>query len=313
MKKTETLMRFPTPGGPDVVFPVVTLEGEKPGPHAVITAGIHGAEYPPILAVTELIRTLDPAELSGKLTLVTIANLPAFEGRTPFVNPLDGKNPNRCFPGNPRGTHTDCLVYHLFHHAIAGADYHLDLHCGDMTETLGPYCEYGIGFSDKVDQMSREIARYSGVKTLVESDYNQAERLGLPPGLNYINSVQHGIASVIFEFGQMGRSDREYVEGQLFCIRNVLRHFGNLSGEAIPTAGQQVFEMYVEVDAPVGGIFQRCVEPGDDLKAGDKVGDMYDYFGNHLCEVHCRVDGRVLYLTSSIAVPKDGFILNMVY
>ena len=312
MQRTDKMLQFKTADGQDIKMPVVPLKGDKEGPHVVITAGIHGCEYPPLLAFMEFLRDVKPEEVLGTITIVTIATIPAFESRTPFVNPIDGINPNRAFPGKEDGTYTECLTYHLFNDVIKGADYHLDLHCGDMTETLAPYCEYGIGYSEKVDRMSKEIALYSGVNTLVESDYNRDD-IGLPPGLNYINSVQHGIASAIFEFGQMGRYDREYIDGQLFFLRNVMRHFGNLAGEAIPTENQQQFVIYVEIDAPVTGIFVRCVEAGDDLKKGDKVGDMYDYFGNHLCDVRCEIDGRILYLNSSIAVQKDGFILNMVY
>ena len=312
MRKTEQLLRFDGVDGWDIQIPVVTLEGDRPGPRAVITAGIHGCEYPPILAATEFIRTTPLEEIRGTVTIVTVATVPSFEGRTPFVNPIDGKNPNRCFPGTLEGSYTDRLTWHLFHDVIEGADYHIDLHCGDMTEMLGPYCEYGVGHSPEVDEMSREMGRYSGVRTLVESDYNRDD-LGLPPGLNYINSVQHGIPSAMLELGEMGRSDRAYVEGNLYFLRNVLRRFGNLDGRAVPTENQQCFAVYVEVDAPVTGIFQRCVEPGEDVEAGQKVGEMYDYFGNHICDVHCKTAGRVLYIASPISVKKDGFLMNLVY
>ena len=229
-----------------------------------------------------------------------------------FVCPVDGNNPNRCFPGDLNGTYTQQLTYHLFHDIIAGADYHIDLHCGDMTETLAPFCEFGTGYSEKVDAMSRDIALYSGMPSLVESNLN-ADPGDLPQGLNYLNSVQHGVAGAIVEIGQMGRTDREYVDGQLFCIRNVLRRMGNLAGEAVPTADPAWFTTYETVYAPVQGIFVRCVEAGTDVKAGQKIGEIWDYFGNPAAQVHVPADGRILYLTSSIAVEKDGFLLDMVH
>ena len=312
MKKTEELRRYRTADGQEIRLPVVTLEGDRPGPRAVITAGIHGCEYPPILAATEFCRTVELSDLRGTVTVVTICTLPSFETRTPFVNPIDGKNPNRFFPGDEAGSYTECLTHHIFRDVIAGADYHLDLHCGDMTETLTPFCEFGTGCSEQVDAMSREIALYCGAPNLVESNFRQ-ESGDLPAGLNYLNSVQHGIAAAIFEVGQMGRTDREYVEAQLFCIRNVLRRLGNLDGEAVPAAHPRYFTTYDTVSSPETGIFVRCAEPGQDLTAGQKVGEIFDYFGNRLCEVQSRSAGRILYLTSSIAVAKDGFILDMVH
>ena len=311
MKKTEQTLVYPYQDQ-EIRIPVVTLEGDRPGPHAVITAGIHGCEYPPILAAAEFCREQNLEELSGRVTVVTISTLPSFETRTPFVNPIDGKNPNRFFPGNENGSYTECLTWHLFHDIIAQADYHIDLHCGDMTETLTGFCEFGTGYSEEVDRKSREIALCCGVKNLVESNYH-SEAGDLPAGLNYLNSVQHGIPGAIFEVGQMGRTDREYVDAQLFCIRNVLRHFGNLDGEAVMTEDPSWFTTYESVYSPETGIFIRCVEAGDDITAGQTVGQLYDYYGNPLCEVKSQGSGRILYMTSSIAVTKDGFILDMVH
>lgn len=312
MKKTEKMFCYPAGEGREIQIPVVTLEGDAPGPHAVITAGIHGCEYPPILAAAEFCRTCDLRDIRGTVTVVTISTLESFRTRTPFVCPVDGKNPNRFFPGDLNGTYTQQLTYHLFHDIIAGADYHIDLHCGDMTETLAPFCEFGTGYSEKVDAMSRDIALYSGMPSLVEPNLN-ADPGDLPQGLNYLNSVQHGVAGAIVEIGQMGRTDREYVDGQLFCIRNVLRRMGNLAGEAVPTADPAWFTTYETVYAPVQGIFVRCVEAGTDVKAGQTIGEIWDYFGNPVAQVHVPADGRILYLTSSIAVEKDGFLLDMVH
>ena len=312
MKKTENTLFYSAGEGHEIQIPVVKLEGDAPGPHAIITAGIHGCEYPPIIAATEFCRTCDLKDIRGTVTVVTISTLESFRTRTPFVCPIDGKNPNRFFPGDPKGSYTEQLTYHLFHDVIANGDYHMDLHCGDITETLAPFCEFGTGYSDKVDTMSRDIALYSGMPNLVESNLH-ADPGDLPEGLNYMNSVKHGIAGAIVEVGQMGRTDRAYVEGQLFCIRNVLRHFGNLAGEAIPTSDPSWFTSYDSVYAPAKGIFLRCVEPGTDVDAGQKIGDIFDYFGNPVAPVFTHSAGRILYLTSSIAVEKDGFLLDMVH
>lgn len=197
-----------------------------------------------------------------------------------------------------------------FHDIISKGDYHIDLHCGDMTETLTPFCEFGTGYSAEVDRKSREIALYSGMPNLVESSFRTGSG-DLPEGLGYMNSVRHGIPASIVEVGQMGRTDREYVEGHLFCIRNVLRRFGNLSGEAVPTADPAWFTTYDSVYAPAAGIFLRCVEAGEDIVCGQKIGVIEDYFGNPITEVTGHSAGRILYLTSSIAVQKDGFLLDI--
>ena len=46
-------------------------------------------------------RTLDTDALSGTVVAVPIVSPAMFAGRAAFLSPADGKNPNRCFPGNP--------------------------------------------------------------------------------------------------------------------------------------------------------------------------------------------------------------------
>ena len=66
-------------------------------------AGVHGSEYPPILALYRLKDDdRSPKTLSGTLILVHIANLPSFQKRTIYYNPYDWKNLNRVFPGELR-------------------------------------------------------------------------------------------------------------------------------------------------------------------------------------------------------------------
>ena len=85
-------------------IPYVNVIGEAgDGPHLTVIAGVHGTEYASIAAGRELLAELQPADLSGTVTVAPVINLPAFWARTPFVVPFDGKNLNRSFPGDARG------------------------------------------------------------------------------------------------------------------------------------------------------------------------------------------------------------------
>ena len=75
-------------------------------PAGYIVAGVHGCEYSGIAAVGWFMRSLDTASLSGSVVAVPIVSPAMFAGRAAFVSPADGKNPNRCFPGDPNGTYS---------------------------------------------------------------------------------------------------------------------------------------------------------------------------------------------------------------
>src|SRR4029077_4142691 len=90
-------------------IPVVELTGTGDGPRLTVLAGVHGCEYAPMAAVRRWTRALAGRELRGSVRAVPVLNLPAFRARTPFLVPDDGKNLNRCFPGDPAGTLADRL------------------------------------------------------------------------------------------------------------------------------------------------------------------------------------------------------------
>jgi predicted deacylase len=57
-------------------IPITVIKGAKPGPVLALTAGIHGYEYPPILAL----QRLRVGKLAGTLIIVHVANMPSFLG-----------------------------------------------------------------------------------------------------------------------------------------------------------------------------------------------------------------------------------------
>src|SRR5205823_5151203 len=97
------------PAGVDAAtsIPVIVINGAKPGPTLALVAGSHGTEYASILALQKLAQSADPGELSGALIVVPLVNLPSFAQKVPHLNPVDGKNMNRFFPGQPDGSQTE--------------------------------------------------------------------------------------------------------------------------------------------------------------------------------------------------------------
>ena len=128
--------------------PVVELAGAEDGPLLTVIAGVHGCEYVPMAAVRRWTRNLEQREFSGRVRAVPILNVTAFRARSPFVVPEDGKNLNRCFPGNPDGTLAERLAYAAFTELITGSDAVIDAHCGDMVEALEPFALYEAGAAE---------------------------------------------------------------------------------------------------------------------------------------------------------------------
>lgn len=308
MPKFQKIYEYDAGDGTLIQFPVATIAGDRPGRHAVITAGIHGGEYPPIAAAIRLFKETDPDDVCGTITIITVSNVRAFGDRSMFVTPLDGKNPNRLFPGRENGSYTERMVYYLFRDFISKGDIHMDAHCGDLIESLIPFAEYAYGINPMVDEQSKEIALYYGLPHVISEKCDLSKSYA---GLNYENSARHGIPSALVEAGQHGQLDEEAIETHLFGMRNVLRHFDILSGEAVENDSVERFDGFEAIEAPAPGIFYCKVHPGEYLKRGQIVGYIEDYFGNLLAQVTSPADGKVMYITDNPAMIKDNFILDM--
>ena len=91
-------------------LPAAILHGKTPGKTVLITAGVHAGEYVGIQSAIELAQKLKIEKVVGTVIIIKVVNRPAFERRNGSMGLSDGKNLNRVFPGNPKGTEISNLV-----------------------------------------------------------------------------------------------------------------------------------------------------------------------------------------------------------
>lgn len=99
------------------------------GPTALLVAGSHGDEYEGQIALSNLIRSLEPSDVRGRLIVLPALNSPAAAaGRR--VSPLDEGNLNRSFPGKALGSPTEMIAHYVAQVLLPMADIVVDLHSG---------------------------------------------------------------------------------------------------------------------------------------------------------------------------------------
>ena len=89
---------------------------------------------------------LCPQAMAGTLTIVHIANLPAFQGRSIYFGPDDLKNLYVSFPGKADSTVTERIAFTLAEEIMPLSDYLIDIHSGDGNESLRP--SYSAYYAD---------------------------------------------------------------------------------------------------------------------------------------------------------------------
>lgn len=298
---------FGIPGLPDesLELPYIEIQGRETGPRLTVLAGVHGCEYVGMAALREFIAEVNTAALIGTITAVPVVNLPAFTSRTPFVVPADGKNLNRCFPGDPKGTYSDVLAHHVFERFIRGADYLIDLHSGDVPEAIEPLVVYD---ESPVSEAARRIAMAYGTRHVIK----QPAAARVTAGTTSAAAADAGVPAIIAESGGNGIVDHQAVATHVRGLRNVVATLGMLPYEVEQTPRQIEHDHgWNWIYAPVGGWWQPLVELGKRAEKGEALGRVSDLFGDVIHEVKAPEAGIPMIITTSPAVAADGLLMAL--
>ncbi len=297
-------LTVPAGGDPATELPVTILKGARPGPTLALIAGNHGYEYPPILALLELPNRIDLNALRGQVIIVHIANVPGFLGRLPFINPNDGKNLNRVYPGSPQGTQSERIAHVITTQVIEKADYVLDLHSGDANESLRPYLYQAVSGNAALD------AKMAAMASAMLFDHIVIDR-GRPsdPAKSvYCSStaITRGKPALTVESGFLGTTDRESTERLLRGVENLMRHLELLPGAAAIIENPVYLDPAEVLPSPATGIFWPQVERGAFVHQGMLLARITDFHGRPRAEMRAPFSGVVLYIIGTPPVNQGN-------
>ncbi len=282
-------------------LPVTLINGQKPGKTVLITAGVHGGEYPCIQTAIELAQELEPNQISGRIILVHPVNTSAFEAICPAVVPEDGKNINRVFPGKEDGTLAEQIAFVLTRDFQSQADFYLDLHAGDIHEGLTPFVFYPGNAEEAVTAESRHAASILNMKYMLRSTATTG---------GYNSAALHGLPSILLERGGCALWSREEVSAYKKDVKNVLRHLQVLPGAVeLPRKVPIDITKAIYLRADSTGCWYPEVHAGDKVAVGQKLGEIRDFFGNILDTYYSEINGVILYLTVSLSIRKDRSLI----
>ena len=280
---------------PGTTIPFTIVNGARPGPVLVLTAGVHGAEYPPILALQRLRTTIDAKQLAGTVVMVHVANMPSYLKRTIYYSPVDGKNLNRVFPGKADGTLSDRIAYALTRDVIERADALVDLHCGDANESLRPYVYWEtIGAPQELAERGRQMALAFGIDHLVVD----RERPLDPAAALYLSNtaITRGKPAMSVESGGLGATDEESIARIERGVAGVMRWLNMRADGPEPVDHPVWLDPAQVLTSPATGIFHPAVERGHTVAKGTLIGHVTDFFGTTVAEIRAPFAGEVIYV-----------------
>jgi predicted deacylase len=281
----------------------VTIDSGHPGPSLLVTAGVHGDEYEPLMAVFRLEALLEGRLSRGRVILVPGVNETAVAAHLRCGS--DGLDLARTCPGDPSGTPTQ-VDAHQVSQLIGAADALIDLHTGGRLFDIHPMAGYMVHPDPQVLDAQRAMARAFGLPLLWGTD-------PAPDGRTLSVARDAGIPSIYVEYGG-GSSVRPaiaeaYVEG---CL-NVLSHLSMLR-EPRPGAGLPEYwiedaepnkgHLQSKMPSPCDGVFVPAATLGEGIARGDAWGEVVDMLTGRRTPVFADDTGLVLFLRAEAVVRK---------
>jgi uncharacterized protein len=277
------------PTGQHWYVAVMVAKGAKPGKRITLISGVHGDEMSPIVTVQNVMRELNPAQMSGTVMAVFDVSRPAVEGmarRWPNSSRgIDLVDINREWPGNENGPSAPSRHAALLFNRLLrpNSDYAIDFHCSTT----------GIDVTAFI--LARmELPEVRAMVELYPIDQvfdNPAYPTLLPNAL-----INVSIPAFTPEIGAARILDHTmiplFVEGTM----NVLKHHGVIAGPIGRTGrdtGVFVGNSGHTILATHGGFVEILVKLNEKVHAGQKVATQRNTFGEVVTEYTSGVTGEI--------------------
>jgi predicted deacylase len=281
------------------------IDSGNPGPHVVITAGVHGDEYEPMLAAMELKNVLPGLLQSGRVTIIAVVNKSAYAAGNRLGD--DGLDLARTCPGNPQGSVTEKIA-DAVSKRIRAADYFIDMHTGGRVYDIYPLAGYMLHPSAEVLEKQRSMAIAFNMPVVWGTDYRlQGRTLSVARDSNVpAIYVEYGGGSVYRE-----NITAAYKQG---CI-NVIKSLGMIASaggrKLSPQTKYKVEDhsknsgyLQNKMHSPAKGIFIADVKLGTIVKKSQVFGKIVDPADGQIFSVKSDKNGLVFLLRADSFVQK---------
>ncbi|MCE7070865.1 M14 family metallopeptidase [Dyadobacter sp. CY327] len=276
----------------------------QPGPRVLITAGVHGDEYEPMLATLELLEELPAKICNGSVTIVTVVNESAYGSGSRYGE--DGLDLARVCPGNIHGSDTEMAAARISE-LIHQADYLVDMHTGGLMYDIAALAGYMLHTDAVILEKQQKMALACNLPIVWGTDAR-------PEGRTLSIARDARIPAIYLEYGGGTGTRPEVVKAYRAAIINILRYLKMIPGPVI--GGEPDSRFWVEdhrtdsgylqgkMPSPADGVFVAEIAPGEMVKKGDRWGRIIDPFTGESADVFADISGLAFLQRTLVRVRK---------
>ena len=280
--------------GTPVRFPLVLVNGARPGPRLYLGAAIHGDEVNGIAILAKVIAAIDPARLAGSIVCVPVQHPLAFyaDHRFPvsqfMKSPLDQAPIDAwtVFPGDLKGNLAQIVAAKLFA-LIRECSCAIDLH----TPTRGGrYVPIAILPSMRLGAAAERalwLAEQCATGFIVRGERG----MYVSRGISCVEATAAGVPAFTFEIGEGGRLEQSVTDEGARCITNALIGLGMIEGERKLPPVSHMMSDFLGLRASRGGLLRTEVELGAVVAKDQVLATIVDIWGDAAETIRAPVAG----------------------
>lgn len=271
--------RLPTRTTIDI--PAFVYNAKKKGPVVLFIAGMHGDEINGIEIVRRLIREKHLLNLeTGAVIAVPVMNIISFLNNSRDLP--DGKDLNRCFPGNKSGSYGSRIANDLMTEILPLIDVGVDFHTGGAQICNSPQVRCVFD-----DPQSLALAKEFGAEFIINSPYRDKSFRK--------EAARKGKSILVYEAGESMRFNKIAVEeglrGCLQLLENLKMMKPGIS-QKVPT----ILRKSSWIRARASGMFWSYKKLGSKVVSGEEIGIISDPYGES---------------ETALITPESGYIIGV--
>lgn len=283
--------------GADLRLGLHVLTGAKPGPTLGILTTVHGDETMALMAVRDLLNSLDVNSLSGRVAAIPVANplaVSVFNRQTPEQH---GKTDlHEVFPGNPDGNLTQRMASVITANLLDHIDALVDIHCGGLGGRLQSRADLDASARSDVYEASLKLCRAFNTSFVHANNLaGTAARYCNGKGISTANPKIGGV--------YLGpQAEAAYVAEAVAGLRSIMASLGMITANPQAAKKQLLFgvKSRFEVNPSVGGFLRSNFSTPPDLglriEKGTKLGEVIDLHSLEVIEeLRATVTGYLFF------------------
>lgn len=282
-----------------VEVPIIVERAKERGPVVLITSGIHGDEINGVEIVRQIIAKKINKPKKGTIICIPVLNIFGFlDMKRAFP---DGRDLNRVFPGNPRGSLASRFAYQFVKKILPVADFCIDFHTGGASRFNAAQTRI-----DPKDTLARKYADIFNApftlhsKIIPKSYRSTCSRLGIP--------------ILLFEGGKSKVSDKSIAKTGVHGAMRILDHLDMLGDDfEVPVAKNPavLIEATRWLRAKYSGLLHIKVTCGQFVEKGQKIATITDPYGQFRHPVNAPRNGYIINVNEASLVYQGDAIFNI--